>query len=41
MQGIQAELSPGKVLLPWVSDVQGGVAVASEASNERLAEPGT
>lgn len=39
MQGIQAKLSPGKVLLPWVSDVQGGVA--SEASNERIAEPGT
>lgn len=25
----------------WVSDVQGGAAVASGASNERLAEPGT
>lgn len=29
------------LLCLWVSDVQGGVAVAREASNERLAEPGT
>lgn len=42
MQGIQAELSARKGPAAfWVSDVQGGAAVAREASNERLAEHGT